>query len=748
MSHIDAPRPADLARVPEVPDQSPDLLIASQESGIGDFPLSYYWFLLVRGRWLILTFTLVVTVAISVLTLALPKKYQSSVLIRLDPQGRNVVGDNRGGQAAPSMDAELLVGTEAKVVTSPAVIKELIQNLNLTANPEFMPKDSHGQALTPLQLDEVEKAVTRDISVDQPIGTLLLQINFRCHDPVLAANAANTLAQVYLEHDYATRAHALHDASRNMVEQLDSMRAQMEQAQSALVNYESTHDVIDPDDKNNIYQARLSQINATLSDAEAARMQIEAEYDTASSGNPDALLATKQGAALLPLEQRMHADERQLGQLATIYGRRHPLYIQQEKVVLYDQQLISQQAQHITLQLRSEYRAALARENLIRSALNQEKTAMDAFNMRTIRYHSLKAAADSATKLYYDLQQRIQDATVASGLHSQELRVISPAQISPIPVFPRPFLFGLLAFIGSLGLGCLAVIVAGLMDKTISTPEQVELRFHARVVASLPLVADEERSSLVSIAAERYESASPTGGDNRQSGIVSLKRRTAFQEAILGLHSTLKFAATDALHVLALTSSVPGEGKSTVSCHLAAAFAAMGTRTILVDADMRKPNVHRIFKIQNTIGLSSVLRQQQPFHKACREMGPNLIILPSGPSPANPAELLHLHLPELIAQLREEFEMVVIDCPPVLGLADASVITNLADGCVLVINAGLTDQHLVTASLRQIHGARANLLGVILNRVSAKLDTYYNYYKSYYQSYYNTAHDDEEVLDD
>ncbi len=696
--------------------------------------LTYYLFLLRRHRRWIATFVLVVTVVVTLFTLALPKKYESSVLLRVDPQGKSVVGDS-SPRSDVSVDAALLVQTEARVITSPAVVLSTIQALHLDQNPEFAPPDTAALS-APARIDRVLRAVTDRIGITQPIGTLLLQVSFRSRDPKLSADIANGLATSFLEQEYLTRSHALTDSTRSMAGQLDQMRAQMEMDQTALVNYESSHDVINPGDKSNIYESRLSQINSDLSASQSARMNLEADDESARSGNLDALLVTPRGARLLPLQERLLTDQRVLSHMATIYGPRHPLYLQQNAVVQHDEAVLRAQELHVAQQVKAQYKIAVAREHLIQAALEREKREMDAFNMRAIRYGALKAAADSSTKLYYDLQQRIQDATVAAGLRSEDLRIISAARPADKPVFPRPLLAAVLAFLGSSVLGIGATVLSGLMDKTVSSPQQAELRFGIKTISTLPLVPQKDGPSALSLT--RYGSIQTSTVAESRSVPV---RRSTFQEAVLSLHSAIQFAHPDPIKVLAITSSVPGEGKSTISCHLAAAFAGMNARTVIIDGDLRKPNVHRLFGCSNQFGLSSILRGKRTLESVLVSVSPGLSVLPAGPSVNSPTELLHLGLGEVIESLKNNFDLVLIDCPPTLGFADSSAVANLAEAVLLVVAAGTTEHQLVDASLRQLNSVRANLLGIILNRVSAQLDEYYTYYKDYYRQYYD--HDPE-----
>lgn len=703
------------------------------------FALAYYWFLVRRQRWRILTFVLIGTTLVTLTALALPKKYRATVVVRVDPFSAPVVGQNSAPNAA--QDATLLVTTESHVVTSPAVVLKAIHQLHLGQTEEFAPKHPTPESLKePGRTDRLIALVTKDISVGQPIETVLLDIGFTCHDPQLAAAAANGVASAFLDQEFRTRAQALMDSSKYMSDQLDSLRAQMEQNQLKLVRYESTHDLVDPDAKTNIYQARLAQINTDFTKVQAERMSLEADDEIVQSGDLDALLASSRGAVLIPLQERLLSDQRQLNKMAATYGPREPLYRQEAQIVQHDQEVLRRQELHIAAQVGDQYRTAVAEEQLLFAALQREKAAMNAFNRRAIEYRALKAAADGSTKLYYSLQQRIQDADVAAGLRSEDLRIISPARVPDRPVSPRPLFDGALALLLTAILGVGAAIAAGLMDRTLASPDQVEMRLGLPAVASLPVVSLKRHPDAFSVA--QYATRSlPENGEGR-SGSEALRQRSGFREAILGLHTAVQFSGSGRMTILAITSSLPAEGKSTAAAHLAGAYAALGTRTVLVDADLRKPNVHRIFSVPNRRGLSTLLRGQCTMDEALTPAFENLTLLPSGPIAAAPAELLHMGLGEVLDQLRARFDMVLVDCPPVLGFADASSVANMADGVLIIVRAGTTEQQSVKAALRQLRAVHARLLGIVLNRVSEKMDAYYAYHGNYYGGYAGEEEDD------
>lgn len=716
------PAPVDIWNLP--PTNGPE------DTGNNELPLSFYWALIRRQRWRIAVFVVIATAGATLFALTRPKKYDATVMLRVDPLSSPTVGeDQRNGQ----VNADLLVATEAKAIVSPAVVQETIDRLGLPAVPDFARDatiQSGGQRVpAPAKL---LNAVTKQISVSQPTGTELLQVTFRSLSPQLSANVANGLAAQFLEHQDAVRAQTLTDSSKSMAGQLDATRAQMERDEEALVDYEATNDVIDAGDKTNIYEARLTAINTDLSKAQSARMQLGAEYRVVSQGGVDAILASPLGDQLLPREQRLVDDQHTLASYATIYGPRHPLFTQQQEVVQHDQASLQQGADLVRRQVEDRYRAALTREALITDGLQQQKRAFDAFNLRAIKYHALQAAATSSTNLYYNLQQRIQDATVAAGLRTEDVAVISPATPPMRASAPHPFLVGILTLLVTTVVGVGGAVLAGLMDRTVGAPDGVELRFRVHVLGSLPDVPGET----ISAGLAQLRSAGPDTSE--------MARHLPYREAVYSVYSAVQFADQGTGGTLAVTSSVPGEGKSTLASYLAAISAALGRRTIIVDSDLRKPTVHRIHEIGNRVGVSSVLRGTASLGQAVVSPAPNLFALPAGPLPPNPTELLHLGLGAMLEELQTQYDWVLIDCPPLLGFGDSVKLASTAQGVLLVARAGLTQQAHLAASLRQIKSVRAHLLGVVLNRVGKDLNQAYGYYQSYY---YERENKEEEQAD-
>jgi len=711
----------------------PEILPPAQEwpSGAGsEAPPSFYAQLVWRYRWQIVTFVVLVTTATALTVTSLRKEYQATAILRIDPGGVRTVADADSSANGVPLSAESLILTEASEISSPAVILRTVQSLQLFKVQEFNPLHFNDQVPpSNAMLLDVAARVRGGISVTNPASTYLLNVSYRSLDPTLSATIANDLLQNLIQQDYETRARALTGASATMQSQLVNLGAQMEKAQTDLVQYESSNDVLNPDSANNIMVAALQQVNQDLGQARSDRIALQGLYNTVTGGSLDALMASKAGAALLPTYQQLQQDSRNLAQMTEVYGPNLPIFREQQALVQDDQRKLDEQSTHITNQILAQYDAAANRERLLVAELETQKRAMDDFNRKAVRYHALQGAADSYSKLYYQLQQQIQDATVAANLKAENLRVISPAHPIPAPVYPRTKLSILAAFFLSSLLAAAVAVAIGMLDRSVATAEQVEHLFRLPLLAALPAVAAKARRDLV-----------PTGYGPRvlQSDSTNLPARanSHYREGILGLNSSLLLAQGRTLRTLAITSSLPGEGKSTAAANFAAALAGTGSRVVLVDADMRKPSAHRIFQVPNRNGLSSWLRGKSTLDQVVVGIpdAPNLFLITAGTAPASPAELLHVGLGVALEELQEKFDCVVFDCPPVLGFADALTVANLAEGCILVVHAGRTDRQLVAGALRHIRSVRANLLGIILNNVSAEVNQYYSYYSHAYYS--------------
>jgi capsular exopolysaccharide synthesis family protein len=705
---------------------------AAEQTSMREAQASLYWSYLLQYRWYIATFVLLATVASALYALSLPKQYQATTLIRISQAGTQVVGGNNDLRQSANVSNDALIATAQQVIQAPAVVLQTMDQLHLDDNPAILAAKSRQNLSVQQVRDTVLHSITDHITVEHPPMTLLVAVRYTAPEPDLAAQVANGLAASFLQLQFQTRLDALRASSNYMSQQLDDMRAEMERSQKALVDYETKNNVADPDDKNNIYQSQLAQTDQDLGKAQSERVRLQAVYDAVQAGGMDALLATERGQVLLPLEQQVREAQAKQQNMALIYGPEHPLLRQQQREVANAQQRLQQAGDHVRQQLASEYAAASQREALLTRKLESEKLALDAFNLRAVQFSALKGEATSSTNLYYDLLQRIKEANVSAEFHSDNVSIVDKARPNPIPVAPRVKLIILLGFLISGLVGCAAAVLVGSMDRSIGSTEQLEQWLRLPVVGTLPASA----SAGTSLAPTDFSPLRARVGEGDGGAVPE---PTAFREAILSLRSNLLFSQEAGCGLLAISSAVPHEGKSTVSANLAAALAGLRGQTLLIDGDLRRPTVHRLFGLPNRAGLTTVLRGRSGWESLVLPVAsvPGLSVLPAGPSTSGPGELLLHGLAGLLDAVRERYEYVVVDCPPVIGFADAAVICHLAEGTLLIANAGETDRDALRAATVQLRRAQANLLGIVLNRVTQENSPYYYHYnyEQYYRAY-------------
>ena len=356
----------------------------------------------------------------------------------------------------------------------------------------------------------------------------------------------------------------------------------------------------------------------------------------------------------------------------------------------------------------AEYQEARGRENRLLGLVQQTKAEVDALTARTHQYAQLKSEAENDKKIYEDLETRTRLAGINQQFQNATVQMVAPAMTPNVAAFPRLMINLPLALVLSGILGILAAVFADALNKTFADPEDVANRLHIDVLAAIP-------------AAKRLPSFSV---DHELTLSAKFPKRSAeqtacYSEAILSLRSTLNLIMTNRpVRNLLLTSAIPGEGKSTTAAHLAAAWSQLGKRVLLVDADLRGRTVHKIFGIAGTTGLSDVLTGQVPYRTAIVESDqPGLFLMPAGSVLRRSADLISIGFAAVLEKVSREFDLVIVDAPPMLGTSEAQELAATADGVLLVTRANGTDGKLVSEAMAVLSRTRANVIGVVMNQV-------------------------------
>jgi succinoglycan biosynthesis transport protein ExoP len=712
---IDRYNPADFrnAALPAAP-MPPVSMAAELEPAEAVTPLSHYLWVLRRQRWKILPFVLICLISTLIVSKRLTPIYESTVTVDVDRHIPAAVVGQEASEAAPN-DADQFLATQIKLIQSDAVLRPVADQYHLreTAEP---PIDELRAQDAPVAL--------RNLKVSRPPNTYLLLIGYRSTDPVLAANVANAIARSYVEHTYDIRFRSSASLSIFMEKQLEELKAKMERSSEALAQFEKELNVINPEEKTNILSARLLQLNTDYTAAETERVKTEAVFQAVSTGAMEAAQASTQGDALKKIEERLNDAQEKFAQAKAHYGSNHPEYHKAQTEVQEIDKQFQDAKTNVMRRVEVEYREALNRETMLKSAVVETKAEFDNLNARSFQYESLKREADADKRLYEELTTKIKEAEINAGFQNSAIRIADTARPAIKAVFPNIKVNLALAFLFSLLLGISAALIADVLDRTVRDPEQVMRTLNTQVVGSLPVVKE-----VRAIHGSALITAKPKG----ESGI------TGYDEAVRTLRNSILLADFDRrLRTLMITSASPSEGKSTIATNLAIAHAQQGHKTLLIDGDLRRPSVHRRLDLPSTAGLSDLLTDPQlPWQEVLThvEAVPNLDVLMAGPPSRRACDMIGMGLAEILEQARKEYDLIILDSPPLLGFPEPLQMSALVDGVLLVARSGQTNRKALGSTIGTLKRLRANVLGIVMNEVRADTsDTYYYHY--YHPKYY------------
>ena len=518
-----------------------------------------------------------------------------------------------------------------------------------------------------------------------------------------------------------------------MEQQLDELKAKVEKSQQAMVDYERQNVIVNIGDKQSVVEQRLAGLSQDLTTAQSERMQKEALYEMAHS-NPSEAALTTQNELLGRLDGK-YADLREeyvdaLGQ----YGPNFPKVKRLKDQLNEVQSIMERERKRVEVRIRNDYMAALGREKLLSAAVANEKVEVGKLNQLLIEHNMLKREFETNQQLYETLLQHLKDATVSAGLRATNIHLVDPALIPTGPVRPNIMHDIFVGFLVGLVIGVALAFVQESLDTPVKSAEELERLVAAPALAVIPLA----RSSWLRT---RRDGGQPKNGS--VESIVLKHPSSTLAESYRTLRTAILLStAPRPPQALLVTSAQPREGKTSTSLNLALGLAQRGVSVVVVDADLRRPGVSRALALsENGVGLTSLLSGAHSLDEVLRqfEAVPNLWVLPAGPQAPNPADLLASPTMEKVLQeLRGRFEHVVLDSAPLLLVTDATILSRLVDGVVLVVESGVTARRALVRAHKILESAGGRILGTVVNKWDARHEGYYGHYGSYYRGYYRS----------
>jgi capsular exopolysaccharide synthesis family protein len=620
---------------------------------------------------------------------------------------------------------------------------QTIRNSGLASNPGFSGGSGPSEAIATGSLANQKYppevgAFLGSLSVKRVPNTRLMDVSFESTDPQLAARMVNAHLETYIEQNYRRSYEATTQASRWLAGQLDELKIKVEKSENARIEYERQNQIWTVDDKQTMTTQRLGDLNKELTDAQSDRIKKQALYEFAKAGELEAVPQLRNNAVLQDLQRRRSDLSIQYTDAVNQYGPNFPKVQRIQAQIKDVNEQITRQSKSVIVELENDYRAALQLEELRSKTLDQQKADTNVMSEKMVQYNILRREAEANKALYDGLLTKLKEAGISAGLRSSNVRIVDPAMIPSTPARPAKARNIALAFLVGLVGGIGMALLREYLDNTVKTPDDVETLARLPSLAVVPAFGDGASSKKL---AGLLTEASSNGHDKRIELVAQHLPKSNIAEGFRALRTALLLSQPDRPpQVILVSSALPREGKTTVAANLAVTLAQLGDKTVLVDADLRKPGIGRLLNLGTGkyAGLSSYLAGVSSLDLITVPYPaiPNLAAIPTGPLPPNPADLLSSHrLTDAIAELRTKYKFIVLDSPPIMAATDAVILSVQADGVLLVVRSGETPKEAFTRTCDLLTSVKSHLLGVVLNAVDASAPDYYYSYRYYPYSY-------------
>ncbi len=720
--------------VPSGRDVAPAWEIASPQPSGGDFDFLSYWRILVRHRWVILGIFIAALALGVCITLLTTPIYRAEVTLQIDREAAKVFNVESVEPTEQMIAGEEFFQTQYGLLKSRSLASRVVDNLNLARDNTFLDR---------MDVDFDEKSVKSGVKADivqarrkaaidifqknlrvLPVrGSRLVRLTFDSPDAALAQQIVNATADNFIASNLDRRFESSSYARKFLEERLAGVKSKLEESERQVVAYASQQQIINIPSGGEGAQAGPSQsltasslvaLNGALSSARGERIRAEQRWRQAQSSPSQGLPEVLQSPTIQELTQSRAKAQADYQDKLRVYKPDFPEMLQIKARVDEIDRQIQAETRNIQTSLRTQYEVALAQERSFEGQVSGLKNSVLDLRNRSIQYEILQREVDTNRTLYEGLLQRYKEIGVAGGVSTNNISIVDRAQTPAKPAQPKFLLNILLAAIAGIGAGVLTAFLIELLDESLNSPEDVEAKLNLPLIGSVPKL-DAGITPLIALA----------------------DVRSAFSEAYYSIRTALQFSTPDGVpSSLVITSSRPSEGKSSTSLAIAQNFARLGMRVLLIDGDLRNPSMHRNFSVDSDVGLSNYLIGNATLDEIAKATEiPNLMFAPCGPLPLNPAELLASpRLAALLAEGGAKYDIVVIDGPPVLGLADAPLLASAVGGTLFIIEAGATRRGLVKTALKRLQVGHAHVLGVVLTKFNAKKAAYgadYAYAYSY-----------------
>ena len=738
---------------------------AEGTAGAGYDSLMDYWQILIRHKKTLLGFALVGLAAALVISLVQTPTYRVRTSLEIQDFNANFLDtksvdptDSNGSYASP----EAYVETQAKILQSESLLERVIDKLHLdqerpaTGWRGFASRVQRmfawSKSSQVAEKEELIRRAERNLTVRASGNSRLLEVMYESPDPKLAADFANTLVSEFIVQSQEMRWKSTQRTAEWLTNHLDEMKAKLEQSEAQLQDYARSSGLSFTSEKENLAESRLKEIQDELSKAQADRITNQSKFEEAKSKPADSLPEMLEDPTMREYRQKLTELQRQYVELsATLTPAHYKVQRVQAQINELSSEMQRERA-NVLRRIGNEYAAALRRETLLSKAHDEQQQVVADQSGKAIHYDTLKREVDSSRQLYEAMLQRVKQAGLAAAMRASNVLVVDPAKPPLLPYRPSYPMNSAIGLFGGVFLGFGFVLLRERLDRRISAPGEAQVYLDLPELGVIPLDEAAVSQQISNVLQPLRSTAALSPGSARKSPLgdcpelATWKRKPSLVAECARTTLTsilLPSQEGDRPRVVVLTSASPGDGKTTVACNLSIAMAEIGRRVLLIDGDLRRPRLNKLFGMANSWGLSDVLWADTPLetvplsHLVHDTEVCGLSLLPGGSCGGNPANLFYSpRMSRLLTRLRMEFDMIMIDAPPMIHLADARVLGRFADGVILVVRAGQTTTESALLASQRFAEDGTRVLGTVLNSWDPKTSRGYGYgsygdYKAY-----------------
>jgi polysaccharide biosynthesis transport protein len=668
---------------------------------------------------------------------SLPKIYEASTLIEFDPDVIKPLGNKTDPMVGWSAvwDTKEYYETQYRIIQSDRVLTAVVGDLGLQNDADFLGY----KPTSPAPLEVAVNALRGRLTIDPAKGSRLVYIRIQDVKPVQARRLSEAVAKAYIAHNLGKMIDATKDTVQWLSGQLEHFRHELEQTEDSLHEFKRLNDLPSStlEDLSKMIRMEMQEFDGALTHTRLKRQELSARHNELSkvtTDNPDQIPASEllANAFLGQLRKQYQESKRERAELiAEGKGEHHPAVKKaDEKILVSEKHLI---AEIKTIQ------GAVARDLAIIQAQEageanlyegSRKKAVE-LNLKELEFHRLDRLRAQNEKLYAVLLEQLKEADLRRMMNTNNIRLIDNPVEPKTPISPHvPTNIGI-GFLVGLVLGIALALLREALDNTLKTPENVEKQLKVTFLGLLPEIADEDIDG--SLRGKRRRKARRLKTEFAPELLVHERPTSGIAEAARSLRTNLTFMNPDKPYKrLLVTSAAPSEGKTTVAVSIAVSLAQGGQRVCIVDCDLRRPRLHRIFDRAGDVGLMNVVVGEATIDEVAKPtIVPNLYCVPCGPIPPNSADVVASEkFRKILDGLNERFDRVVLDSPPVVAVTDSAILSTVVDGVIMVIRAFKTTFGLSRSGLRTLRDVDAPIAGAVLNAVN--LDRHEYYYQRYY----------------